>query len=74
MNPGRLPDELTTDDLEIEHLSIPRNKLLADCFYKAGLIEAWGRGTLLIRNMCKTAGLPVPEFFQDQNTFKSVRL
>ena len=71
-NPGRLPDELTTADLEVEHLSIPRNKLLADCFYKAGLIEAWGRGTLLIRNLCKASGLPVPEFFQDQHTFKLI--
>ena len=33
----------------------PRNKLLADIFYKAGFIESWGRGTINIINECKNA-------------------
>jgi len=28
---------------------------------KAGLIEAWGRGTIKIINECKKAGLPEPK-------------
>jgi len=45
-NEGKLPPEITIADLRREHLSKPRNKLLADIFYKAGFIESWGRGTL----------------------------
>lgn len=67
INPGRLPNELTTEDLVVEHLSVPRNKLIADCFYKAGLIEAWGRGTLLMRNLCIESKFPPPEFEQQDH-------
>ncbi len=71
-NPGRLPDDLKIEDLTVEHLSIPRNKLLADCFYKAGLIESWGRGTLFMTRLCADANLPLPEYHQIENTFKVI--
>lgn len=61
-NPGQLPDELTIDDLRVKHSSYPRNNLLADVFFKAGLIETWGRGTIKIIEECKKAGLPEPKF------------
>ena len=48
---------------------MPRNKLLADVFYKAGLIEAWGRGTIKIIKECKKAGLPEPEFKEEFGGF-----
>lgn len=62
MNEGRLPSEITVEDLKRNHLSKPRNKLLADVFYFAGFIEAWGRGTLKILEKCRDQGLPEPEF------------
>ena len=62
MNEGRLPPEITAEDLKRNHLSKPRNKLLADVFYFAGLIEAWGRGTLKILEKCRDQDLPEPEF------------
>jgi ATP-dependent DNA helicase RecG len=31
-------------------------------FYRAGLIEKWGRGTNRVAEMCKTAGVAQPEF------------
>jgi hypothetical protein len=31
-------------------------------FYRAGLIEKWGRGTNRVVDMCKAAGLRPPEF------------
>lgn len=43
-NPGGLPIGLTIEDLYEEHSSQPRNKLLANAFFKAGFIETWGRG------------------------------
>ena len=62
MNEGSLPPEITVEDLKKNHLSKPRNKLLADIFYFAGFIEAWGRGTLKIVEKCRDQGLPEPEF------------
>ena len=61
-NPGSLPDEITIEDLKKPHSSYPRNPKLADIFFKGGLIEAWGRGTLRIINSCKEMGLPHPDF------------
>ena len=61
-NPGELPNELTLDDLKDKHASYPRNPIIADVFFKAGLIETWGRGTLKIIEECKKAGLPEPKF------------
>ncbi|WP_281255719.1 ATP-binding protein [Petrotoga miotherma] len=46
-----------------------RNELLADVFFKAGLIEAWGRGTIKIIDECKKAGLPEPEFKEEFGGF-----
>ncbi|MCK5347095.1 MAG: hypothetical protein KAR20_26985, partial [Candidatus Heimdallarchaeota archaeon] len=61
-NEGRLPDDLSIEDLKVKHTSRPYNPILAGVFFKGGLIEAWGRGTLKIIDECKKAGLPEPEF------------
>ncbi len=60
-NEGTLPNGLTEDDLKKKHPSRPRNPVLADIFFKGGLIEAWGRGTIKIIEECKKYGLPEPE-------------
>ncbi len=60
-NEGRLPDDLSIEDLKHNHLSRPHNPILAGVFFKGGLIEAWGRGTLKIINECKKAGIPEPQ-------------
>lgn len=57
---GELPEPLTLEDLKTEHLSVPRNKLMANVFYKGGHIEAWGRGTLKVIEECKNYGLLEP--------------
>ena len=44
--PGKLPDSLTVEQLKSKHRSIPRNRLIADVFFMAGYIEAWGRGLI----------------------------
>ena len=54
-NDGSLPNEIKIEDLKKDHHSKPRNELLADVFFKAGLIEAWGRGTIKITDECKDA-------------------
>ncbi len=56
-------------DLLKEHPSIPYNPDIATAFFRAGLIEAWGRGTLKIIRECEDAGLPAPGFSYDQSGF-----
>ncbi|HDP99363.1 MAG TPA: transcriptional regulator [bacterium] len=65
MNVGRLPPEIPVEKLKTEHPSLPRNPLLAQVFYYAGLIEAWGRGTIKIVENCVKQGLPEPDFEED---------
>ena len=62
MNEGMLPDEIKIEDLKRDHLSKPRNTLLADVFYKSGFIESWGRGTVKIISECVNENLPEPVF------------
>jgi len=59
-NEGSLPDDITVEDLKSKHSSRPRNPIWAGAFFKGGLIEAWGRGTIKIINECKNVGLPEP--------------
>ncbi|GGB83262.1 ATP-dependent DNA helicase [Flavobacterium suaedae] len=65
-NPGTLPEELTIDKLKQEHSSYPRNRNIANAFFKAGYIESWGRGINKIIDACKEAGLPEPIIEEDQ--------
>ncbi|WP_417942199.1 ATP-binding protein [Flavobacterium sp. RS13.1] len=64
-NFGTLPKELSPQDLKKTHSSYPRNPLLAQIFYKGGLIESWGRGTIKILEECKKHGLPEPEIKEE---------
>ena len=59
---GTLHFGLTTADLVRQHESIPWNPLLARTFYRRGVIEQWGRGTLKIGELARQAGLPTPAF------------
>lgn len=59
-NPGMLPDELNIEMLKGKHPSHPRNKNIADIFFKAGYIEAWGRGISMILDTFRKAGLHEP--------------
>lgn len=61
-NDGSLPDGYTIDTLFSKHTSKPRNKNLANVFYKAGFIESWGRGIDKIRLEMQSAGLSEPRF------------
>lgn len=69
MNEGKLPPEVPVEKLKTEHLSKPRNTLLADVFYKAGFIESWGRGTIKIMEKCQEQGLPEPDFEEEHGVF-----
>ena len=68
-NPGKLPPELSINDLKKEHSSYPKNPLIANAFYLAGYIERWGSGTRRIVDLCKAQGLPEPEYKEEQGGF-----
>jgi len=58
---GTLHFGLTPEKLFAPHESIPWNPLVADAFYRRGIIERWGRGTLKMAEVTIAAGLPQPE-------------
>lgn len=59
---GTYPRGITAESLSREHLSVQRNPIIADVFFRAGLIEKWGRGTNRVIEMCRAAGVAAPVF------------
>ena len=45
------------------HKSRPYNPLIANTFFRAGFIEAWGRGIQKIKDSCIQAGNDIPEYY-----------
>ena len=64
-NPAVLPEGWGLADLLREHPSVPYNPNVANAFFRAGEIEAWGRGIERIFAACKTAGTPSPRLRVD---------
>jgi ATP-dependent DNA helicase RecG len=58
---GSLHFGLTAEDLFAPHESLPWNPLIARVFFRRGVIEAWGRGTIKMAELAQQAGLPMPE-------------
>lgn len=62
---GSLHFGLTPEKLFEPHESRPWNPLIAATFYRRGVIERWGSGTLKIAEQVSAAGLPPPEIEDD---------
>ena len=62
---GSLHFGLTPEKLFAPHESLPWNPLIARTFYRRGIIEEWGRGTLRMAELSNAAGLPTPEIEDD---------
>ena len=45
-----------------KHPSKPSNPLLANAFFRAGYVEAWGRGIDKINAECRKHGIPKPDY------------
>ncbi|MCK6485232.1 MAG: putative DNA binding domain-containing protein [Phycisphaerae bacterium] len=58
---GTLHFGLTVDALFEPHESLPWNPLIARVFFRCGVIESWGRGTLKMAELTQKAGLPRPQ-------------
>ncbi len=59
-NAAKLPPNWVEDQLAGKLPSRPHNPRIADAFFQAGLIEAWGGGVQRIMEICRKAGNPVP--------------
>ena len=64
-SPGPLHFGLTPESLFTQHESRPWNPLIARTFYRRGIIEEWGSGTLKMVEIAKSAGLPPLEIESD---------
>ena len=61
-NEGELPENWTIERLKQQHPSNPYNPDIANAFFRAGLIESWGRGIEKIEVECRNHGIPIPEY------------
>ncbi len=67
VNPAVLPEGWTQKSLLEPHHSHPFNPDIANAFFRAGEIEAWGRGIERIFEACETAGTPRPSLRFESN-------
>ena len=61
-NPGSLPLDWTLDKLMGAHASAPHNPAIANALFRAGMVEAWGRGIDNIVSACGSAGMVKPQW------------
>ncbi|MEE9394621.1 MAG: ATP-binding protein [Planctomycetota bacterium] len=66
-NLGGLPEGVKVEELSGQHDSVRRNRLIAQIFFRAGLIEMWGSGTAKIARLCQAAA-NVEVGFQNRET------
>ncbi len=64
-NPGYLPKGWTLAHLTAKHPSIPFNPDIANVFFRAAYLEAWGRGIDMIREACQEHGCPEVQLRSD---------
>ena len=69
-NPAVRPDGWSLKKLLGEHASLPFNPWVANAFFRAGEIEAWGRGIDRIFQACREAGTPRPQLHYEPNELR----
>ena len=63
-----LPDQNLANLLK-KHSSQPFNPDLANTFFRAGMVELWGRGIDKMIESCRAESMPEPEFVVEANGF-----
>ncbi len=66
-NPARLAEGWSIAGLRTRHLSRPGNPDIANAFYRAGLIEAWGLGIDKLIAACRAHGIVEPLLRHEQD-------
>lgn len=67
-NPGGLPDGLSLEELGTR--AVPRNRLIADMFYRMGYVERLGSVIYRMRAAMAAEHLPAPRFLPTMNAFR----
>jgi ATP-dependent DNA helicase RecG len=67
-NPGGLPEGLSLEELGTR--AVPRNRLIADMFYRMGYVERLGSGIYRMRSAMAAVHLPAPRFMPTMNAFR----
>ncbi|MBU1172053.1 MAG: hypothetical protein KKD44_21055 [Proteobacteria bacterium] len=67
-NPGELHFGITPEKLAEPHESRPWNPISANVFYRAGIIERWGMGSLNIIDWCAENENPQPVWSQQTDS------
>ena len=68
-NSGHLYEGWTIENLFQKHSSAPFNPEIANTFFRAGLIEAWGRGIEKMTLACLKNNIPAPQISIEQGGF-----
>lgn len=68
-NEGQLPENWTVEKLMKKHPSHPYNPFISNTLFRAGYIEAWGRGTLKMMEECIKHNIPKPKYSVDFSGF-----
>ena len=61
-NPGRLPLDITPDNIKESHDSKPYNPTIAGVLYKTTWLESWGSGVARMVQACKAKNIPEPYY------------
>lgn len=61
-NTGHIPEGWSVEKFLSIHSSSPNNPDIANTFFRAGMIESWGRGIYKIINECEKAHVPTPVY------------
>lgn len=72
-SPGKLPEEISLEQLKKPHSSIRRNPIIAGVFHRAGYIEQFGTGIERMMEAMKEHLMPEP-FFEEQGNGFVVKL
>jgi ATP-dependent DNA helicase RecG len=68
INTGTLHFDITPEKLVRPHQSRPWNPIIASVFYRAGIIEQWGTGTLKVIDWCRDNANPAPVWNEDSGS------
>ena len=67
-NAGAFPQGIDEHKIQQGHISVLRNPDIAHGLYLQGYMEKLGRGSVVIQQACKAAGLPAPKWHSDSSS------
>jgi len=67
-NAGAFPQGVDEYKIQQGHISVLRNPDIAHGLYLQGYMEKLGRGSVVIQDACKEAGLPTPKWHSDSTS------